>query len=432
MVIGAGSRVRVAQRLVGVAACLCALARPTVARAWPALQAVGDTSLGYTDNIDSSPSTPVAGVLPKLAAPFALLSPGLVLAISTPRTIQRLTYTFTYILVFNDLALDSSANHLDYTGFMDLSQTATLLLSADALQSNTDTATGLGQGGLLPGPTSYLALTSNDLLSVDLSPNWRLWQGASVLWQTPLSSGQGPETAGVGERTGVEHAWRTTALGVEARVDYTTIQNGLLLDGSPAGPQEQLTATGVVQWRQDLGRHLTSRLEAGALRVERLNTRTGFWSPAGAAVLTYTDDTGEAELSYDHAITSNPLLGQYLLVDEVKVHAGLPVIRHPDLLLTANAGYQAGQILDENAALAAQVNTLLADVGIGYQPTESLQLGLRYQYVQRWSNVVLPPLPLSFTRNTVLLTATFKFPPERDMPKPYRAPRRVDRGDELR
>ena len=46
--------------------------------------------------------------------------------------------------------------------------------------------------------------------------------------------------------------------------------------------------------------------------------------------------------------------------------------------------------------------------------------------------MTLPPLPLSFMRNTVLLTATIKWPPDRVMPRRYRAPRRVDRSDEIR
>ena len=34
--------------------------------------------------------------------------------------------------------------------------------------------------------------------------------------------------------------------------------------------------------------------------------------------------------------------------------------------------------------------------------------------------------------NTVMVGATVKFPPDRDMPRPYRPPRRVDRADEIR
>jgi hypothetical protein len=432
MLAGASSRVRVAAGCAYAAAGLSVFAWPSPADATPYFQAVGETAVGYSDNVDSSPNTPVAGVSPKVASPFVLIRPGVVFALSTPRTIQRLAYAFTYTMFLNDSSLNSSANRLDYQGFVDVSRSVGLLLNADVLESNTDTATGLGQEGLLPGPTSYFAATSNEFVSFDLADKWRAWQGADVLFQTPLSPGENPQTAAFGGRIGIEHAWHSDALGVEGRVNDTFIRNGLLLDGSPAGPQDQLTSTGVGVWRHDLGQHFTDRIEAGVLRVDRLNTQTGFWSPTGTAVLTYTNGLGQAELSYAHTMTSNPLLGQYLLVDEARLGAALPLVKHPGLLFSASGAYQIGRLLDENSVLAAHLDTLLVDVGFACQVVGPLLLGLRYQYVQRWSDVSIPQLPLSFTRNTVLLSATFKFPRDIDMPMRYRAPQRVDRTDEVR
>jgi hypothetical protein len=405
-----------------------------VADAGPVLQTVGATSVGYTDNVQSSPDKPTPGVPPKYGSPFTILSPGLVLALSTPRSIHRLSYAFTDFLFFEGPPTqNSTANRLDYQGFVDVSPSTTLLLDANVLQSQTDAATSLGQdASLLPGSTSYLGVTANETLSVNLSAPWRVWEGATFLLQTPLSAGPNPQTTSFGGRAGIEHAWRSAALGVVGRVNDTIISNGVLPDGSPAGTQQELTDTGVLQWRNDLGRHFTDRLEAGVMRVDRLNTQTGFWSPTGAAALTYTNDQGELELSYAHMMTSNLLLGQYLLVDEVRLHGAVPVIRRPDVLLTANAGYQSGRVLNADTSLAAHVDTLLVDVGIACQVADPLLLGLRYQYVQLWSDVTLPPLPLSFMRNTVLLTATIKWPPDRVMPRRYRAPRRVDRSDEIR
>jgi hypothetical protein len=432
MIFGACCRARVAviRRLacasVGVALW------SGVARATPILQGTAESSAGYTDNLESSPNVAIAGIPAKSPGVLVQLSPSLMLSLSTPRAIQRLAYTFTYILVVNNLSQNSSANRLDYQAFFDVSPRATLLVDANVVQSNTDTATGLGQGALLPGPTSYVSGTSNELLSLSLTARWRTWAAAQVLGQVPLSSGENPETGSLAGLAGIERAWRTRALGVEARSNYTVIVNSLLLDGAPAGPQEQLTNVGVVQFRQDLGQHFTSSLEAGGMRVDRLNTGAGFWAPAGAAALTYTNDVGEIELSYNHAMTSNPLLGQYLLVDEARLRAAIPLIRAPELLLTGSGGYQFGQLLDENDNVAAHVNTLLIDAGLRYQVTESLFLGVRYQHIERWSDVVLPPLPLSFTRNTAMLTATFKWPPDVLMPRRYRAPRRVDRTDEIR
>ncbi len=402
--------------------------------AWsgPSLQGVADTAFGYTDNLESSPSAPVAGIPARAPGVFALLSPSLVLAISAPRTSQRLAYTFTYILVFNDLAENSSTNRLDYQGFFDLTPTRTLLLDADIVQSNTDTASGLGQGALLPGATSYLTGTTDQLFSMNITSKWRAWEAAQLFAQVPLSVGENPETESVNGRVGAEHAWRSDALGAELRSGYTAIQDSLQLDGAPAAPQEQLTSVAVAQFRQDLTRHFTASAEAGAMQTARLNTHASFWAPAGSAAVNYTDDAGTMSLTYDHAMTTNPLLGQYLLVDEARLAGALPLGRQPAFVLTAAAGYQLGQLLDQNANLAAHVDTLLVDVGLEYPVTDTLSLGVRYQHIERWSDVLLPPLPFSFTRNTGMLTVTFKYPPDTRMPHPYRAPVRVDRTDELR
>jgi hypothetical protein len=434
MALGARSGRRTVATCAYVVIGASALAWAHIANADPNLQTVGTTSLGYTDNVESSPNTPIPGVTPKSGSPFAILSPGLVLALSTPRSIHRLGYAFAYVVFFEGPPTqNSTANRLDYQGFVDVSRSAGLLLDANVTQSRTDAATGLGQDtSVLPGPTSYVGATGDETLSIDLPSQWRTWEGTSFLLQTPLSSGPNPQTTSMSGRVGLEHAWRSEALGVEGRLNDTIINNSVLLTGAPAGTQDELTSTSVLQWRQDLGRHFSDRLEAGTMRIDRLNTHTGFWSPAAAAALTYTNDQGALELSYAHAMTSNLLLGQYLLVDEVLLHGGLPIIRRPDVLLAVTAGYQAGQLLNEDTTLAAHVNTFLVDVGVACQVADPMLLSLRYQYVQRWSDVTLPPLPLSFTRNTVLLSATIKWPPDRQMPRRYRAPNRVDRSDEIR
>jgi hypothetical protein len=74
----------------------------------------------------------------------------------------------------------------------------------------------------------------------------------------------------------------------------------------------------------------------------------------------------------------------------------------------------------------------LGDVSLGWQATKLLEVGARYEHVEQKSGANTPPLPVSFVQNNVLIGATLKFPPDRDMPRPYRAPRRVDRSDEIR
>jgi hypothetical protein len=77
------------------------------------------------------------------------------------------------------------------------------------------------------------------------------------------------------------------------------------------------------------------------------------------------------------------------------------------------------------------VDVFLGDVALGWQTTDELTLDLRYQHAQQRSDAEAPPLPLSYARNTVMLGAIVALPPDREMPRRYRPPRRVDRTDEL-
>jgi hypothetical protein len=236
----------------------------------------------------------------------------------------------------------------------------------------------------------------------------------------------------VGARLGVERLFRRDAVGAEARSNYTVIQDAIGVDGLPRETQQQLVAGGVGLWRHDWSPFFASSAEAGALRVQRFNTGRGAWYPTGGASLFYTNRLGDAQLSYVHTVVNNALLGQSLLVDEVRLRGGVPLTKRGDLWLASNLGFQYGRLIDENATLAAQVNVYQGDVALGWQATDILQLGLRYQHIEQVSDATVAPLPLSFVQNSVLAGATVKLPPDRDMPRAYRAPRRVDGSDEIR
>jgi hypothetical protein len=279
---------------------------------------------------------------------------------------------------------------------------------------------------------AFLQATVGETLSVELSPSWRAWQGAGATFDTPIFGSEGPRTLATSGRLGLERSFLLDAVGAEARVDYSVVRDGVLTDGRPAGVQRQIVAGGVGQWRHDWGPYLTSSAEAGVVRVRRLDTGRGFWSPIGAAMLAYADERGDAQLTYAHAVTTNTLVGQSLLVDEVRLRGGVPLLPKEQLAVAASVGYQHGRLIDENATLAARVDVMMLDLSLAWQATEQLSLGARYQHVRQDSDAEIPPLPLSFIQNNVLVGAVLKFPPERDMPRPYRAPRRVDRSDEIR
>jgi hypothetical protein len=283
-----------------------------------------------------------------------------------------------------------------------------------------------------PGTGSFLAATADELVTWEASRSVRLYESAVILEQTPIFDTVAPRTFGLGGRLGVERPWEGNALGVETRADYTAITGSLNVDGTPAGEQRQIVGTGVGFWRHDWGRYFTSRTEGGALRVQRLNTGHGFWEPTGLAALAYVMEYGDAELTADHTVRTNPLIGQSLIVNEVQLRGALPITQKGEILVGLSSGYQNGQILDETAEVAAHVDAVLVDAGVGWQATKSLLVGLRYQHYEQVSDTRVPPLPLSFVRNSVILGAAFLYPPDSEMPRQYRAPLRVDRTDEIR
>lgn len=404
----------------------------------PKLQGVGEVRLGFTDNVQQAPNVPIPGSAPKSAGLITYFSPGVVLALVSRRNVQRLAYTFSYDLVFGPTTLSRASNQLEYRALFDLSPSWDLVVGAAAIQSNSSSAILLappGAGAVNAVPTgtgSFLVGTADELLSYYPAVGWRAYQSGTVSEQTPIFDTVAPRTFAVGGRLGLERSWEGDAIAAEPRIDYAAITGSLRPDGTPAGEQRQIVGAGVGIWRHDWGRLFASRAEAGALRAERLNSNAGMWEPIGTAALAYVTAFGDAEISYNHNLTTNLLLGQFLLVDEARLRGGVPLTKKGEILVGGTTGYQRGRILDENLDDAAHVNLLLLDVGVGWQTTRSLLLGIRYQHVDQMSDVRTPPLPVSFTRNSIMVGAILHYPPDNEMPRGYRAPRRVDRSDEIR
>jgi len=415
-----------------------ALAAFSAGHAEAELQAIGETSIGYTDNLRTTPDMPLSDGEPRSTGAYLMLSPGAVLALASPRHVQRLGYRYEYDFYFGESDSSSSSSRLDYRGFFDVSQRVSLVLGANATASDrfstvSFAAPGAGAVGALPsGSGSFLQAGADQAFSLDVAPGWRAWQGASVVGDTPMGETDGPRTAGAGARVGLERAFLFDAVGVEGRGDYSVIWDGVRSDGARVELSRQLVAAGVVLWRHDWGRYFTTRAEVGVLRVERLETSRHLWAPTGAAAIAYATEQGDAQLSYSHTAVTNSLIGQSLLVDDVRLRGAIPLTPQAELGLAVTSGFQHGRLIDEDATLAARVNVLLLDVALAWQANKSLEVGLRYQHVRQDSDALTPPLPLSFIQNSVLLGAVLKFPSEGNLPQPYRAPRRVDGSDEIR
>jgi hypothetical protein len=313
-----------------------------------------------------------------------------------------------------------------------------LVLGAGANQDHNHTSnTYFGSAAttvrsLVPGVDSFLLVRADETLGIDLGPGWRASQSTGAAVNTPLLVNSDTRTYQWSNRLGIERSWREDAVGPEGRADYTLITDAIAPDGTPIGDQSLWILGGVGRWRHDWGRWFTSRAEGGALYLRLVERNAHGVYPTWGGAIAYTPRSGDAELVYDHTVTTNLYMAQTLLVDEVTLRGLIPLDRHEKVWIGASAGYQHGRLFDPNGDLATPVNVLIGDAGVLWEVHEQIQLTARYQYTRQTSEAKLPPLPLSFERNTVMAGVRLTLPRDEDVPHTYRPPRRVGREDEIR
>jgi len=168
----------------------------TTALAEPHLQLIGESSLGYTDNVQAAS---LAGAdTTRTRSAFLMLSPGVSLALEQPRYLQRIGYRYEYDLYFNSAASSSSTNRLDYRGFFELSPRVSLVLGgsateADRFNSVAFSAPGAAAIGAVPARTgSFLQAAGDETLGFDVAEGWRAWQSGSGVIDTPVFGSDGP------------------------------------------------------------------------------------------------------------------------------------------------------------------------------------------------------------------------------------------------
>ncbi len=410
------------------------------ARAVDRLQGIGQISHGFTDNVQSSPDEPVEDVPPKSADMFTVLSPQLVYARLSAREAQTFKYTFAANLFYDQFHASSFSNRLEWLGHFTTSRHTELLLSAAVTQEQPYTSPTFADAATqtlrstLPTTESYVIARADETLTIDLDPFWRAYQGLAAGLQVPTNPAEydeRPKTYEVGGRVGIEHVLRDDAFGPEVRSRYTFIHDAVGLGSVPIGNLAQVINEYLGVWRHDWGSAFTSRAEAGAVHVISLTREREFWHPAGSAMLAYGRDEGRAALTYNHTVRTNLLLGQLILIAEVSLSGGIPVDDDDEVWISTSIGYQRGRLLGPELDPLTRVDVVLGDVGVAWQADDHVMVAGRYQHIEQISEADAPPLPLSYVRNTVMATVTLKWPPDREMPRRYRAPLRVDQEDAL-
>ena len=87
------------------------------AAAAPKLQAIGDASVGYTDNFRNTPEAPLVAGAPRSAGAFTTLTPSVVLTLEAPRSLQRMSYRYEYDLFLAQASASGSSNQIS-AGFL--------------------------------------------------------------------------------------------------------------------------------------------------------------------------------------------------------------------------------------------------------------------------------------------------------------------------
>ena len=242
--------------------------------------------------------------------------------------------------------------------------------------------------------------------------------------RVPLFGDAGPASVGWTHRAGIERVWRIDALGPEARAEYWYSQDVVTAEGEPLGDQSLLILGALLRWRHDYGRYFSSYAEAGVVHADILTRDGGGLYPAGGAGILYGRRDAEASLTYARTVSTDLYLAQTFLSHEVALRGGLPLDEDATFWVRGSAGYRRGRLLESSGDLATEVDVAVGDVGVLWKPEDELHFSLRYQHIEQISGAELPPLPLSFVRNIVMVGARFTIPRDEELPRPYREPRK--------
>lgn len=451
------------------------LLAPSTGRAqvtWSA-HAVGEASIGWTDNALSQPDS--SGN--RVASTVLTLRPGALLLLDTVKTTQRLQYTFTSTLFLGQSEANSVGHQLDYNLLYALSSRSELTMGVggsygqlnifNLMRSASSPTTGAGSGGaagantdgtnntaggLQTGGLTFLTTSIYEGYTYDISNDWRVFQGASagsyhVLNVTPPQ----PVRLTIGNRFGTERRYGRDALiaeqSVGALINMPVEYNGVVL--SPT--QSQLLVGLAGRWRRDLNERFSSEMGTGVTLAIDPNpstpgntdaanqaSRSGYLvGPVFGASLRFNDDFGEASIGYDRSFTPNVFLGQIYYGDGIFARGSVPFFEQTtNMRLSGGSSVVWSNLVDTTTGqLTSALRVISADLGLTWDSRAGINASLRYQYFKQTSgNVDSAPVgqqvPFDMSRNAVLFTIGGMFPYRYAPPVP-RDPSsgRVDRSD---
>ncbi|MSP61025.1 MAG: hypothetical protein EXR72_11905 [Myxococcales bacterium] len=388
------------------------------------VQGLLSLSAGWTDNAAAQAQL-------NRSAFVGDVRPSLVLTFGIPRASHSLAYTFGYNFYFPGSENNNYSNRLAYGGYFSLSPTVEMLLGASITQGQVNGLL-LQQGSamtplqVLPNNFTYFAGSVLEGLGWDLARSWHASQATTFSFNIPLDGQVARRSYDLANVLGFERAWRSDAVGLDLRIDYSHL-------GSAPGPisslvvRQQLTTAALLKWRHDLGHFFSFDLGAGGLMVFGLNgQRRSSFLPTGTAVGRYTRQEGTAELSYGHTVAANVFVSQSFEVDQVALRASLPLGSKSRVTFSSAAGYQHARTVDavNRNVTTSSTDVILVDGTLTWRPVPPLEIFTRYQYFHQ-----LPSATPDLQRHMVLLGVNVIYPTEAAVVLPARLPMRFDSTD---
>jgi hypothetical protein len=373
-------------------------------------QATYSTSAGYTDNarlIQAVDGT----VLGVRESAFFTFVPGFELTFDSPRIAQRATYVFTVSLFTETGSSDSTSHQATYVAGISISPRTESLINVgvSVMQSNTSTIDapvgGAITGAVLLGANKFLNLTVQEGVSHELTDIWRLTQGFGVGVFAPIQDPGGTSSFQGSLNFGLERDWTFDRFGVVAQVSANWLGRPGQVDDST-----QYQGSSMLRWGHDFSDSWSADLAGGGLYATLARDASKFAiMPIGQAGLGWRDEGWSLGLNYSRGATLNPLIGEVLATDSVRLSGAVP-LGTPRLVLALSAGYERGEtLIPPFAGAEVEIDSFSGDAALTFRVTTAFDLGARYQYNRQRSNSLAFP---DLDRQTFVFILTGRYPDE--------------------
>ena len=395
--------------------------------------ATGLVGISYTDNLLGAPSQPRTGSAPPISTFYLTLTPGLELYSDYERARYFLAYSHPFNIYLGHNQLNTSGDMVLGRGIWSLSPQDELLLGLSASQMSTAASLNAPQAGVPAmgdGRSRLFTLGIDEQLTHGFSERWQGKQFANFA-RTEMLSGPISQptfyrtTAGVG----VDYILNHNAWGLQTSSTYFWL--GKVPEGTIVqGQRRQFVVDSFARFRRDVSETWSCETRLGIVNVYDLSSHV-FTTPRWGATLLWNQDARSAFLAYDRTAMVSMITGYTYLSDAVQLNIQMPLVPAAHLSAIAATGLSHNQILTSNADLGSiKTYVWASQMSVGYFPdTELPQIILSYSHFEQYNQNGESILAPTFTRNTVSLTVSGRFPARVLNDVPSTTPQRVDSGD---